>query len=100
MPFEGTCHFCKTALRLDRVGFRDLCSNCDRELHACVQCAHYAPGKPYDCNETGVEPVFDKEKNNRCEWFQFGDNAAGDGLSKSGADALLKQLLGESSGDG
>lgn len=96
MAFEGTCHFCKTPLRLDFIGFRDECPKCAEPLHACLQCRHYAPGKPHDCNEPNVEPVRDKDKNNRCDWFKFGPSGAGGGLSKTAADDMLKQLFKKS----
>ncbi|RMF17330.1 MAG: hypothetical protein D6761_04490 [Candidatus Dadabacteria bacterium] len=88
----GKCHFCGGTIERDRVTFRDECDHCGRPLHACVQCRHYAPGKPHDCNEPNIEPVYDKEAANRCDWFQFG-GSTDRALSRSDADRLLQELL-------
>lgn len=94
MPGAGPCHFCGRRVEYDRIGFRDECPHCGRALHACVQCARYAPGRKYDCAEPQAEQVIDKEANNRCEWFAFGDAVADRGLDRSAADEMLRKLLG------
>jgi len=94
MTAVGSCYFCGKELRLDRVGFRALCPECDEPLHACVQCEFYALGQPHDCREPNIEPVRDKETNNVCDWFRFGaDSKGGDTLSKEDAASLLKDLF-------
>lgn len=48
-----------------------LCPGCGRELKTCLNCRHYAPGRPYDCAETIQEPVTDKGRANFCDFFQI-----------------------------
>lgn len=94
MPVRGTCQFCKAELTFDLVSFREECPKCGGAIHACVQCARYAPGRQNDCAEPNAEPVRDKDKNNRCDWYKFGaTTTAVSGLSKAAADELLKKLL-------
>ncbi len=74
------CHACATAVALasgERVGFRDACSSCGADLHACRNCAHHDPQAAHGCRETQAEPVQDAERANRCEWFRPGDGDAG-----------------------
>ena len=53
------------------------CAKCDQALHACVQCAFYAPGAYNDCREPQADRVTDKEKANFCDWFEPGSGASG-----------------------
>jgi hypothetical protein len=52
-----------------KVPFRAACSKCGRDLHSCLNCKHYAPGKPNDCAVPGTEYVRDREMYNFCEDF-------------------------------
>ena len=56
-------------LTLGKLGFRETCSQCGRDLHVCKNCRHYIPGKPNDCNVPGTEPIKDREIMNFCEDF-------------------------------
>jgi hypothetical protein len=51
-------------------GFNEACETCGKDLHACLNCRFYKVGARYDCAETIEEPVPDKERRNRCDWFQ------------------------------
>ncbi|MBU0928748.1 MAG: hypothetical protein KKA67_13450 [Spirochaetes bacterium] len=64
------CSYCGTPLPVERIGFRDLCESCGRELHACVHCRFYKPGAYRDCLETVPDTVKDKERMNFCEYFK------------------------------
>lgn len=64
------CMFCGSALPAGRIGFRDLCPDCGRELHICRHCQFYKPGVYRDCLETVPEAVKDKERLNFCEYFK------------------------------
>jgi hypothetical protein len=67
-----TCPSCKNKISLSNpVSFREMCPNCDHEIHTCVSCRFYSPGKPSDCQIPGIETVKEKEKNNFCEDFKF-----------------------------
>src|SRR6202035_5458617 len=54
----------------DRVGFRELCPQCDRPLHACLNCGFYDPAYNNQCRETQAERVVDKDRANFCEYFR------------------------------
>ena len=79
----------------ERIGFRDTCEGCDADLHSCVNCAHYDPGAYNDCRESSAEYVADRDRANRCDWFQPGGRAGGDGSEHARAlgdlDALFKK---------
>ena len=79
----------------ERLGFRETCEACGADLHSCVHCAHYDPGAYNDCREPSSEFVSDRERANRCDWFQPGDRAGGDGAGRDQAlsdlDALFKK---------
>lgn len=53
-----------------KIGFRTVCSYCDADLHVCINCKYYAPGKPHDCIVPGTENVTDKERGNFCEEYE------------------------------
>jgi hypothetical protein len=72
------CFACGTRIELPggaRVGFRDECPRCRTDLHVCRNCARHDPGAHNQCREPAAEPVADRERANRCEWFA---PAAGD----------------------
>lgn len=97
---ELLCPHCHRPLGVTRIGFRESCSACGTELHACIYCLNYAPGKANDCNEPQAEPVRDKTRNNRCEWFRFsGTSPAPPPLGKKEAEELLKKLWGKNTPD-
>lgn len=53
-----------------KIGFRAACPHCGADLHTCVGCCYYAPGKPNDCMVPGTDPVRDREAANFCEEFK------------------------------
>lgn len=64
------CVFCKAEIQVeDRVGRRDVCPNCGRDLHCCKQCKFYDPHAYNECREVSAERVVDKERANFCEYF-------------------------------
>jgi hypothetical protein len=54
----------------ERVGFRDECPQCDRPLHACLNCGFHDPAYNNQCRETQAERVVDKHRANFCEYFR------------------------------
>ena len=80
----------------DRVGFRDECPQCDRPLHACLNCGFYDPTYNNQCRETQAERVVDKNRANFCEYFRPRTAAAAKPVSPADSgraklDALFKK---------
>lgn len=70
------CRTCGRKWPTREVPFSAECERCGTELHACVQCDFYEPGRDNDCREPIAEPVRDKERANRCELFRPGAGPA------------------------
>jgi hypothetical protein len=73
MPQSRTvvrCVDCGTQLPAltDTVG---QCPKCQAELHACQQCAHFAPGQRFECTQPIPERVADKRARNGCTYFSL-----------------------------
>jgi len=96
------CFGCGTAVELrsgERVGFRDTCPRCGRDLHVCRNCAHHDPAAYNECRESSAERVDDRERANRCDYFApggAGGPGPGDEQAKArrGLDALFKPRKG------
>lgn len=73
----------------DRVGFRDACPQCDRALHACLNCGFHDPAYNNQCRETQAERVVDKHRANFCEYFRL-RSAAGAKPVSPGDDGHAK----------
>jgi len=70
------CHACGFAGELasgDRIGFRDTCTQCDADLHVCLNCAHHDPAAYNECRESSAERVRDRDRSNRCDYFAVGE---------------------------
>ena len=83
----------------ERVGFRDTCARCGRDLHACRNCAHHDPAAYNECREPSAERVGDRERANRCDYFAPGGaavagRAAEQGRARSRLDSLFKPKKG------
>lgn len=52
------------------VGFNEVCAECGKDLHACLNCSFHSPGRRFDCAETIEDPVVDKERRNHCDNFR------------------------------
>jgi hypothetical protein len=84
------CFGCGMAVELrsgERVGFRDACPGCGRDLHVCRNCAHHDPSAYNECRESSAERVGDRERANRCDYFAPG-GGAGPGAQPGGRSAL------------
>jgi len=69
---QFSCWKCGTTISLDsgsKVGKRETCPKCDRDLHACRNCQFYDLGKHNQCAEPQAEWVRDKEAANYCDYF-------------------------------
>ena len=51
------------------LGFRDECSRCGGDLHCCRNCRHHDPSAYNECREPNSERVSDRERGNRCDYF-------------------------------
>jgi hypothetical protein len=66
----GNCWNCGHDLtRLD-YGREATCLACDKPTHCCLNCRHYAPGKPNECMEPLVDRIVEKARANSCELFE------------------------------
>jgi hypothetical protein len=54
-----------------KIAFRATCPHCDIDLHTCVNCRYYAPGKPNDCAVPGTDYIRDREAANFCEEYKI-----------------------------
>lgn len=79
----------------ERVGLREECPNCRNDVHVCRNCKFYDPKVYNECQETQAEIVQEKNRSNRCEYFQASDRAGGGGSKKEdllkAAEALFKK---------
>ena len=66
------CYKCQLKIK-EKITFRSVCAQCYSDLHVCINCQSYAPGKPNDCKISEIDKVVDKEKNNFCEYFVYQD---------------------------
>lgn len=71
------CFHCMREITMtERIGFRAECPQCDRPLHACLNCGFYDPAYNNQCRETQAERVVDKNRANFCEYFRPRTTAA------------------------
>jgi hypothetical protein len=69
--YISMCSYCGSPMPADRPpGFNETCDSCGKDLHACLNCRFYKTGARWDCVETIDEPVPDKDRRNRCDWYQ------------------------------
>jgi hypothetical protein len=47
------------------------CPHCRADLHACRQCAHFDPGRRFECGQPIPERVADKNVRNECVSFSL-----------------------------
>jgi len=69
------CHGCDAEIELaagERVGFRDTCDACGRDLHVCLNCTFHDPSAYNECREPNAERVADRDRANRCDYFSPG----------------------------
>ncbi len=64
------CVFCKKETEIEgKIGRRDTCPNCGRDLRCCKQCKFYDQGAYNECREVSAERIVDKERANFCDYF-------------------------------
>ena len=47
------------------------CPQCQAELHACRQCAHFDPARRFECSQPIAERIEDKRAHNDCASFSM-----------------------------
>ena len=88
----AACHACGAqSATSGRIGFRAACERCGVDLHVCLNCRFHDPAASNACRETEAELVVDKDRSNRCEWFESGAGA-GTGSSAGDTDVARGQL--------
>lgn len=93
---RGTCWHCGRGLTAADYGREQTCLGCGKPTRCCLNCRHYAPGRPNACMEPMVEHVVDKAKANFCELLEpvirDGAIAAGPAVDaqRQAAEALFK----------
>ena len=68
-----SCYCCGHALRLmprEKIQRLDTCAGCGTDLHSCVHCRFFDPGRNNQCSEPQAEWVRDKESSNFCGYFE------------------------------
>ncbi len=69
---QGTkmnCWKCFRDLDLKKINYREQCPSCGIDLHVCLNCRFYSPGKPNDCVVPGTEWIKERERMNLCDEF-------------------------------
>lgn len=54
-----------------KIGRREVCSGCGKDLHVCRNCRFYDPQAYNACREPQAERVIDKDRSNFCDYFVF-----------------------------
>ena len=62
------CGACGVALPIATASLEH-CPGCRADLHACRQCAHFDPGRRFECAEAIAERLADKHAKNDCGFF-------------------------------
>ena len=89
------CRQCGTEFKTQgRVLFRERCSNCDAALHVCLQCSFFDTAAYNGCREPKAERLVEKDRENRCEYFNPGDGVQSPESGKDGAKKAFDDLFG------
>jgi len=64
------CGGCGAVLPIATASLAE-CPNCRAAIHACRQCAHFEPGRRFECAEPVPERVADKQARNDCARFSL-----------------------------
>jgi hypothetical protein len=80
----------------ERVGRRDTCPGCGRDLRCCRNCRFYAPSMSNHCREPQAERQADKERSNFCDFFEAGVAAVSGPVAEGGARSALESLFDRS----
>lgn len=88
-----TCNKCQYKLEeVDRVGFRDTCDKCGEDLHVCLNCKFFDQSSYNECREPQAERVLDKDRANRCDYFEANQGSMTLNKTGSSKDDYKKSL--------
>lgn len=95
MP-ELLCFQCQNKIEfVERLSFREECSQCRSDAHVCKNCEFYDPKVYHECRETQADYVAEKSRANRCDYFTPGRAGAAAGSKAqdllAAAEALFKK---------
>lgn len=89
-----SCQACGRAFEVrERVGFREVCDGCGADLHICLNCAFHDTGAHNQCRESQADPVVEKDRANRCEWFRVSARPGGAKRPQEDSRAKLDALF-------
>jgi hypothetical protein len=64
------CVFCDGEVSVkEKIGRRDTCPHCNRDLRCCKQCDFYDSHAYNECREVSAERIVEKERSNYCDYF-------------------------------
>ena len=99
MSEELRCYRCGESLAAltPPMSRQDACPSCSHYLHVCRMCVYFDPDVPTQCREDDAEEVFDKEKQNFCDWYKPSASAFDPSRKNKGgrAKSQLAALFGE-----
>ena len=88
------CAHCGHAIAPGTKIYRqDVCAGCGRALHSCKNCEFHDPGAHNQCRESQADPVAEKDRANRCEWFRPDSRAGAPAAPKPDPRAALDALF-------
>ena len=64
------CGACGAVLPIATASLEQ-CPNCRAAIHACRQCAHFEPGRRFECTQSIAERLADKNAGNDCAAFSL-----------------------------
>jgi hypothetical protein len=77
----------------DKIGRKDECPHCHKDMHSCKNCHYYEPGAHNECSETISEYVPDKDKANFCGMFRAFEGERTAPVDMNAAKAKLQALF-------
>ncbi len=87
------CFRCGQTIELPgKIGRREVCPGCGRDLHVCRNCRFYDSRAYNACRESQAERVLDKERGNFCDYFAFREGEAPPDGSPAPGDAARDKL--------
>lgn len=75
-----------------RPSVGDVCPSCHAYVRCCRNCRHYDPGMGNKCRSVTTEPVYDRERANHCDEFDFRLSESGEGRGAQDGRALWDSL--------
>ena len=71
------CFHCRQVIELEgKIGRRETCPGCGKDLHVCRNCRFYDAQAYNACREPQAERVMDKDRSNFCDYFVFREEAS------------------------